>query len=79
LTLLEQIAQQRTNDVVYTAVSVTIEKIAAETARAILQEPGFREELKAIALRSLGRTFRDLRAGPSTRPRGKKRGKGRTA
>jgi len=60
-TLLEQIAQQRTNDVVYTAISLTVEKIAAEVARDLLREPAFREELKAVARQSLGRAFRDLR------------------
>lgn len=60
MTLLEQIAQQRTNHVVYTAISLTIEKIAAEVARELLREPAFKEELKTIARRSIGRAFRDL-------------------
>ncbi len=62
MTLLEQIAQQRTNDVVYTAISVTIEKIAAEIARELLREPAFKEELKTAARSSIGRAFRDLRS-----------------
>ena len=60
MTLLEQIAQQRTNDVVYTSVSLTIEKIATEAAKAILQTPGFREALQSMALASVARSFRDL-------------------
>lgn len=60
MTLLEQIAQQRTNDVIYTAISLTIEKIAAEVSREILREPAFKEELKALARQSIGRALRDL-------------------
>jgi pantoate kinase len=61
MTLLEQIAQHRTNDVVYSAVSITIEKIAAEVSRELLREPAFRDELKAAARLAIGRSFRDLR------------------
>lgn len=74
MTLLEQIAQQRTNEVIYTAVSVTIEKIASEAARDLLQDPVFKEELKAAARQSLSRAVRDLRQ--RTRP-GKRRRKGK--
>jgi pantoate kinase len=62
MTLLEQIAQQRTNEVVYTSVAVTIEKIASEAAREILRDPAFKAELKLAAQRSIGRAFRDLRS-----------------
>jgi hypothetical protein len=61
MTLLERIAQHRTNEVVYTAISLTIEKIASEVSREILREPAFKAELKAVARQSLGRAFRDLR------------------
>jgi len=61
MTLLERLAQQHTNEVVVSAISVTIEKIATEAARDILSEPGFREELKELARQSIGRAFRDLR------------------
>jgi pantoate kinase len=60
MTLLEEIAQQRTNDVVYSAISLTIEKLASEITRELLKEPAFKEELKALARRSLSRAFRDL-------------------
>lgn len=69
MTLLEQIAQQRTNDVVYTAISLTIEKIAAEITRELLREPAFKQELKALARQSLGRAFRDLHKNGSSRGR----------
>jgi pantoate kinase len=61
MTLLEEIAQQRTNEVVYTSVAVTIEKIASEAARELLRDPAFKAELKLAAQRSIGRAFRDLR------------------
>lgn len=70
MTLLEQIAQQRTNDVVYSAISLTIEKIASEITRELLKEPAFKEELKALARRRLSRAFRDLH----TNGRGAKKG-----
>ena len=74
MTLLERIAQQRTNEVVYTAISLTIEKIATEVARELLREPAFKDELKALARRSIGRTFRDLhRNGRQPRVQSKKR------
>lgn len=60
MTLLEEIAQSRTNEVVYLAISLTIEKIATEVTRELLREPAFKEELKAMARQSLGRAFRDL-------------------
>lgn len=66
MTLLEQLAQHRTNAVIDTAVSLAIEKIAAETARDLLQDPAFREELRTLARQSVSRTMRDLR-----RPRAK--------
>lgn len=58
MTLLEQIVQQRTHET--PAVSATVEKIAAEAAHAILQDPAFRAELKAVAA-SFGRAMRDVR------------------
>jgi hypothetical protein len=61
MTLLEQIAQQHTNEVVYTAISLTIEKIATETASDLLRDPVFREELRVLARQSAARAFRDLR------------------
>ncbi len=74
MTILEQIAQQRTNEVVYTAISLTIEKIATEVARELLREPAFKDELKALARRSIGRAFRDLhRNGRQPRLQSKKR------
>ena len=60
MTLLEEIAQKHTNDVVYATVSLTIEKIAAEAAREILSDPAFREQLKTLAGVSVARAFRDL-------------------
>lgn len=70
MNLLEEIAQQRTNDVVYTAISLTIEKIATEIARDLLREAAFKEELKALARQSISRAFRDLhRTGPARRRR----------
>jgi len=63
MTLLEQIAQQRTNEVIYTSVSLTIEKIATEAARDILRDPAFKSRLKAIAEQSVARAFRDLHNG----------------
>ena len=73
MTLLEEISQRRTNDVVYSAISLTIEKIAAETARDLLREPAFRAELKALARMSLRRAFRDLHKNIHTRARKKAR------
>jgi len=61
MTLLEQLAQQRTNAVISTAVSVAIEKVAEEAAREILSDPAFRAELKTLARQSMGRAMRDLR------------------
>jgi hypothetical protein len=72
MTLLEQIAQQRTNEVVYTAVSLTIEKIAAEAARELLRDPVFKADLKTIARQSIGRAFRDLRSTSRRTTRTKK-------
>ena len=69
MTLLETIAQQRTNEVVYTAISVTIEKIAAEVAHDLLRDPAFREELKTAARASMGRAVRDLRRPAAPRKR----------
>lgn len=73
MTLLERIAQQRTNDVVYTAISLTIEKIAAEVSREILRDGAFRQELKTIARQSLTRSFRDLRTHERAKPRARKK------
>lgn len=70
MTLLEQIVQQRTNETLVTAVSATVEKIAAEAAREILQDPVFRAELKAVATASFGRAMRDVRR--QARPRRRK-------
>lgn len=75
MTLLQEIAQQRTNDVVYTAISLTIEKIASEVAREILREPGFRNELKTAARQSIGRAFRDLRRNGTRRPTRTRKGR----
>ena len=69
MTLLERIAQQRTNDVVYSAISVTIEKIASEISRELLKEPAFKEELKTLARKSITRAFRDLHANGHRRGR----------
>ena len=69
MTLLEQIAQQRTNDVVYNALSVTIERVAAELSRELLDDPGVRAELKAAVVQSFGRTVRDLRKNGQRRVR----------
>lgn len=68
MTLLEQLAQNRTNAVMSTAVSLAIEKMAEETARDILRDPAFREELRDLALKSVGRAMHELR-----RPRRKAR------
>ena len=71
MTLLAQLAQQRTNAVISTAVSLAIEKMAEETARDILRDPVFREELRALARQSVSRAMRDLhrpRAKPKKRP-----------
>jgi pantoate kinase len=70
MTLLEQLAQERTHAVISTAVSVAIEKMAEEAAREILQDPSFRAELKAAARQSFGRAIRDLRRArkPTKRP-----------
>lgn len=73
MNLLEQIAQQRTNDVVYTAISLTIEKIATEVAREMLREPAFRDELKMLARKSMGRAFRDLHKNGGSRKRARPR------
>lgn len=80
MTLLERIAQQHTNDVVYSAISVTIEKIASEISREILRDPAFKAELKALARQSITRAFRDLhrngtrRRAPHRRPQRRSRG-----
>jgi pantoate kinase len=71
MTLLETIARQRTNEVVYTSVSLAIEKIATDAARELLSDPAFKAELKAAARQSIGRAVRDLRAA-NGRPRRKK-------
>jgi len=73
MTLLEQIAQQRTNEVVYSALSLTIEQIATEISRELLKEPAFKDELKALARQSIGRAFRDLhKNGARTRRRARR-------
>jgi hypothetical protein len=60
MTILERLAQQRTNDVVYSAISLTIEKIAAEAAREMLNDPAFKAELKLLARQSIARVTREL-------------------
>jgi hypothetical protein len=76
MTILEQLAQQRTNAVLSTAVSVAIEKIAEEASREILSDPVFRAELKALAKVSVARTMRDLkRNGRPTATRARRRPK----
>jgi hypothetical protein len=44
-------------------VSATIEKIAADAARAMLQDPAFRAELKAVAAASMRDVRRQARPG----------------
>jgi len=73
VTLLEQIAQQRTNEVVYTSISVTIEKIAADAARDILRDPIFKATLKAAAMMSVKRATRDLLRSSARRRKRAKR------
>lgn len=65
--LLQQIAQRRTDDVVYSAIGLTIEKIAAEAAAELLKDAAFREELRALARQSVARAFRSLHR-PNGRP-----------
>jgi hypothetical protein len=64
MTQLERLAQERTHDVVSTTISLTIEKIASEIARELLQDPGFKQELRGLARRSFGRTVKQLRRSP---------------
>ena len=66
MTFLEELARRRAHDVLSTAVSITIEKIAAEAASAILADPAFREELRALAREQVGRAKRNLQR-PVTR------------
>jgi pantoate kinase len=68
MTLLEQLAQHRTNAVISTSVSLAIEKMAEEAAKEMLQDPAFRAELKRLAQQSFGRAIRDLQ-----RPRTKRK------
>jgi hypothetical protein len=58
----------RVDDVAYTAIRVTIEKIAADISRELLQDAAFKTSLKALAVESLKRTFRGLDA-PRCRPK----------
>jgi len=69
MTLLEQIAQQHTNAVIYSSISVTIEKIATEAAQDILRDPDFRAELKQLARQAARRAVRDLQKVPRPRRR----------
>lgn len=73
MTILEQLAHQRTQAVISTAVSVAIEKMAEEAAREILQDPTFRAELKAAARQSFGRAIRELRRPRKATPRSRAR------
>jgi hypothetical protein len=60
VTLLEEIAQQRTNQTLVTVLNATIEKIATDAARELLRDPVFRATLKAAATGSIRRGVRDL-------------------
>jgi hypothetical protein len=75
VTLLEQIAQERTNQTLYTALGATIEATAREISRELLQDPGFREELKTAARQSFRRAVRDLRRKGRGKASGKKGGR----
>lgn len=68
--LLEQLAQERTNETLFTTLSATIEATARMIAQEILADPAFRAQLKAFTQRSVERAMRDLHApAPAKRTR----------
>lgn len=70
MTLLEQLAQERTNETLFTSLSATIEATARMIAQEILADPAFRVELKTFTQHSISRAMRDLHA-PAKRTRKK--------
>jgi hypothetical protein len=68
MTLLEEVAQQRTNQTLVTVLNATIEKIATDAARELLRDPVFRATLKAAATGSIRRGVRDLLRNGHRRP-----------
>ena len=67
MTLLEELAQTRTNQTLITSLEATIEATARELAKEILADPAFRAELKAFTQRSAGRAMHDLRSASKRR------------
>ena len=74
MTLLETIAQRQTNEVLVSALSITVEKVASEIARELLADPAFKAELKQLTAQSVGRAVRQLRASaPRRRTKAKRK------
>ena len=67
MTLLETIAQRQTNEVLVSALSITVEKVASEIARELLADPAFKAELKRLTAQSFGRAVQQLHAPPRAR------------
>ena len=57
---LATLAHARTTEVVYSALSIAIEKIASEMAKEILNDPAWRAEIKRLTAASFGATVGGL-------------------